>query len=220
MSHLLRISLPDVPGSLGAVATALGMAGADIEAIEIVEHRRDGTAVDDVFLELPAGVMPDMVVSAVQRLEGVRVLWVSRYAAGGNFHLDLEAIEVITEDPSRAVEVLTELVPQTFRSDWAMVVSCHGGHTRSLASTSGAPRLPGNELAGWFPMEKADRPAVEEHWEGWSDTDVAAAPFGSGLRVVLFGRHGGPEILDSELFRLNHLATLAASIETTLDAAR
>ncbi|KHL17849.1 UNVERIFIED_CONTAM: amino acid-binding protein, partial [Mumia flava] len=53
MAFLLRIELPDVPGSLGAVASALGEAGADIHAIEIVEHRSDGKAVDDVLLELP-----------------------------------------------------------------------------------------------------------------------------------------------------------------------
>ena len=51
MPYLLRVELPDVPGSLGAVAAAIGEAGGDIEAIEIVEHRRDGTAVDDVLLE-------------------------------------------------------------------------------------------------------------------------------------------------------------------------
>ena len=33
---LLRVELPDVPGSLGRVATAIGEAGGDIEAIEIV----------------------------------------------------------------------------------------------------------------------------------------------------------------------------------------
>ena len=50
MAFLLRVELPDVPGSLGALATALGTAGADIEAIEIVEHRAGGVAVDDVLL--------------------------------------------------------------------------------------------------------------------------------------------------------------------------
>ncbi|MGH3500101.1 MAG: ACT domain-containing protein, partial [Nocardioidaceae bacterium] len=73
MSHLLRIELPDTPGSLGTVASSLGLAGANIEAIEIVEHRADGVAVDDVFVELEPGVMPDMLVSAVQRLEGAQV---------------------------------------------------------------------------------------------------------------------------------------------------
>ena len=57
MPYLLRVELPDVPGSLGRVATAIGMAGGDIEAIEIVE-KRDGTAVDDVLLETAPGAMP------------------------------------------------------------------------------------------------------------------------------------------------------------------
>ncbi len=46
MPFLLRVELLDVPGSLGRVATAIGEAGGDIEAIEIVEKRHDGTAVD------------------------------------------------------------------------------------------------------------------------------------------------------------------------------
>ena len=54
MPYLMRVELPDVPGSLGRVATAIGEAGGDIEAIEIVE-KRDGFAVDDVLLEIPAG---------------------------------------------------------------------------------------------------------------------------------------------------------------------
>ena len=65
------------------MAAAIGEVGANIEAIEIVEHRSDGVAVDDVFVELSPDLMADVVVSAVQRLDGVRVIWVSRYAAGG-----------------------------------------------------------------------------------------------------------------------------------------
>ena len=41
----------------------------------------------------------------------------------------------------------------------------------------------------------------------------AAERFARGGRLVAFGRHGGPEILDSELARLAHLAALTASIE-------
>ena len=47
---LLRVALPDRPGSLGAVATALGTAGADIQAVEIVE-KYEGFAVDDFMVE-------------------------------------------------------------------------------------------------------------------------------------------------------------------------
>ena len=47
MSYVLRLVLPDRPGSLGAVATALGTLGADILALDIVE-RSVGHAVDDL----------------------------------------------------------------------------------------------------------------------------------------------------------------------------
>jgi hypothetical protein len=71
---LLRVELPNVPGSLGRLATAIGQAGGDIEAIEIVEKRYDGTAVDDVLLDTVGGAMPDSIVSACNALDGVQVL--------------------------------------------------------------------------------------------------------------------------------------------------
>jgi hypothetical protein len=211
MSHLLRIRLPDVPGTLGAVATAIGGVGANIEAIEIVEHGVDGTAVDDVFVELTAGVLPDMVVSAVQRIDGVQVLWVSRYSVGGNLSLDLEAVEAITEDPARALSRLTELVPRAFRADWALVVDAFEGAARRTESTAGAPDLP-DDLSGWLPLDGPARLRPEASWTGWAGTEAAAAPLGSPSRAIVFGRYGGPEILDSELARLNHLAALTVSI--------
>jgi hypothetical protein len=170
-----------------------------------------------VFLDFTPGVLPDMVVSAVQRLEGVHVLWVSRYAAGGSLHHDLEAIEVITQDPTRAMHLLVDVLPHTFRSDWAMAIGHTGDRAIRLAATSSAPHLPAS-ISSWFPMYKAQRPLVDPGWEGWGDSEVAAAPAGSSGRIVMFGRHGGPEILDSELARLNHLVTLASSIETTVEA--
>ena len=142
MSHLLRIRLPDVPGTLGAVATAIGAVGANIEAIEIVEHGADGTAVDDVFVDLTPGLLPDVVISAVQRIDGVQVLWVTRYAAGGNLSLDLEAVEAITEKPARAIRRLTELVPRAFRADWALVADAADGAVSRVEWTPGAPDLP------------------------------------------------------------------------------
>ncbi|MEI2821387.1 MAG: ACT domain-containing protein [Marmoricola sp.] len=72
MSYLLRVELPDVPGSLGRVATAIGHAGGNIEAIEIVEHGLGDSAVDDVFVRAEQGVMPDAIVSALHGLDGVQ----------------------------------------------------------------------------------------------------------------------------------------------------
>jgi hypothetical protein len=196
MSFLLRVELPDVPGSLGRVATAIGEAGGDIEAIEIVEHRSDGTAVDDVLLEAAPGVMPDSLVSACNALDGVQVIWISRYAAGGGLFLDLEAVEELTSHPATAVNRLVELLPATFRADWAIRVDKDGVGQRTTA----AP-----EQFGWTRVDKPIRlPSV--------DDNVLAAASLTGDEFVVIARRGGPDILDSELARLGHLVALAVSI--------
>jgi hypothetical protein len=211
MPFLLRVELPDVPGSLGRVATAIGEAGGDIEAIEIVEHRPDGTAVDDVLLETAPGVMPDSIVSACNQLDGVQVLWISRYAAGGNIFLDLEAVETLTQNPRTACDELVDLLPITFRADWALRVRRTDGGPKILHSTSAAPELGGAD-PGWVPRVHAARLDLPAEWQHLESTLVAGAPLHDHEEIIVFGRRGGPEVLDSELARLEHLAALAVSI--------
>ena len=211
MPFLLRVELPDVPGSLGRVATAIGEAGGDIEAIEIVEHRHDGTAVDDVLLETAPGIMPDSLVSACNRLDGVQVLWISRYAAGGQLFLDLEAVEQMTGSPATAFDELVDLLPITFKVDWAMRIRRSGSAVEILHSTSAAPDAV-EVTDGWFPCERAGRLLLPGNWGHLESTLVAGAPLRDVDEMVVFGRRGGPEVLDSELARLEHLAALAVSI--------
>lgn len=213
MPYLLRVELPDVPGSLGRVATAIGEAGGDIEAIEIVQKNVDSrSAVDDVLLETAPGVMPDSIVSACQRLDGVSVLWVSRYGAGGNIFLDLEAVEALTGNPRTAIDELVDLLPITFRADWAARIRRTDSGVDIVHRTSAAPeRLEGP--VDWFPLSRPERVEVPEDWERWTSTIVAAAPLGDKHdELVLIGRRGGPPILESELARLGHLAGLAVSM--------
>lgn len=200
MPYLLRVELPDVPGSLGRLATAIGEAGGDIEAIEIVEKTHDGRAVDDVLLETAPGAMPDSIVSACNQLDGVHVVWISRYAAGGNLFMDLEAVESLTEEPSSALKRLVEVLPATFRSDWAMRIHRSSG---VLAATESAP----DEL----PFLELERASALEIDDFDPETVVAGARI-DGNEIVVIGRRGGPEFLDSELARLGHLVSLAASI--------
>jgi hypothetical protein len=214
MPYLLRVELPDVPGSLGRVASAIGEAGGDIEAIEIVEHRADGTAVDDVLLETAPGVMPDSIVSACSGLAGVRVVWVSRYAAGGNLFLDLEAVEALTQNPSTAYDELVDLLPITFRADWGLRVRRTNAGPKVLHSTTAAPDLVGDD-PGWFPLPQAARLELPTEWQHWAEGSLlAGAPLGDAEEIVVLGRRGGPEILDSELARLQHLAALAVTISS------
>jgi hypothetical protein len=198
--YLLRVELPDVPGSLGRVATAIGEAGGDIEAIEIVEKRHeDGTAVDDVLLEMQSGAMPDSVVSACSALDGVTVLWINRYAAGGNLFLDLEAVEDLTADPEKALDRVVELMPDVFRADWAVRVHRLQGVTQR---TGGAPGdLPFTEL------DAASRVEVEG-----DEVNLYAGARIDGNEIIVIGRRGGPEFVDAELARFGHLVGLAASL--------
>ena len=200
MPFLLRVELPDVPGSLGRLAGAIGEAGGDIEAIEIVEKRHDGTAVDDVLLELPPTAMPDTIVSACNQLPGVHVVWISRYGAGGNLFLDLEAVEDLTANPTEALDRLVDLLPVTFRADWAARVQRADGlrYTTEAAPTD----LPFVELV------RTERVEVEG-----DDVNVMVAARLGGNEIVVVGRRGGPEFLDSELARVGHLAGLAMSIQ-------
>lgn len=200
MPFLLRVELPDVPGSLGRLAGAIGEAGGDIEAIEIVEKRHDGTAVDDVLLELPPTAMPDTIVSACNQLPGVHVVWISRYAAGGNLFLDLEAVEDLTANPTEALDRLVDLLPVTFRADWAARVHRADGQRYS---TEAAPSdLPFVELV------RTERVEIEG-----DDVNVMVAARLGGNEIVVVGRRGGPDFLDSELARVGHLAGLAMSIQ-------
>lgn len=200
MPFLLRVELPDVPGSLGKVASAIGEAGGDIEAIEIVEHRADGTAVDDVLLETAA--MPDTIVSACNALDGVRVVWISRYNAGGNLFLDLEAVEELTVNPAGALDRLVDLLPATFRADWGVRLRRNGnGTTAVLHGSAAAP-----EHLDWFDIARAT------HVESPDENNVLAAAPLIQDEIVVIGRRGGPELLDSEVARLGHLTALAVSI--------
>ncbi|QCX28865.1 amino acid-binding protein [Nocardioides jishulii] len=201
MPFLLRLELPDVPGSLGRVASAIGESGADIEAILIVEKTDRGTAIDDVLLELPPGKMPDSVLSACAMLEDVRVLWISRYAAGTNLFMDLELVEELTAHPAETHERMLRLLPETFRVDWA-VRARQGiaGEVEILDHTGAAP-----EEVRWFDVDRASRV------ESWDENQVVCAvPLGS--EIFLLGRRGGPEFLDSEVARVGHLVSLSNSI--------
>lgn len=201
MPYLLRVELPDIPGSLGLLASAIGEAGGDIEAIEIVEKSHQGWAVDDVLLETAPGAMPDSIVSACNALDDVRVIWISRYAAGGNLFLDLEAVESLTEEPSAALGRLVEVLPHTFRSDWAARIHRASG---IVDRSESAP----DDLV-FVEIERACSLDVEG--EGDDEMIYAGARI-DGNEIVVIGRRGGPEFLDSELARLGHLVSLATSI--------
>lgn len=204
---LMRIRLPDRPGSLGAVATAMGGVGGDINAVEIVE-KGDGVVVDDFIVDLPPNQMPETIVTACHSLEGVRVEWISRYPEGGGLQSDLEALERMAAEPEHAAETLVSLCPVVFRSHWATLIEVAAEGPRSTFSTTLAPDVTPDVAAALGPFDTTHRVDLRSGWSpGWGDTTVVVTPVTQD-RVIAIGRLGGPAFLDSEIARLHHLAAL------------
>ena len=204
---LMRVTLPDRPGSLGSVATAMGGVGGDINAVEIVE-KGDGIVVDDFIVDLPPNQLPETIVTACQNLPGVRVEWISRYPEGGGLQSDLEALERMTADPAHAAETLVSLCPVVFRSHWATLIAVGTDGAQPTFATTLAPDLTPEIAARFAPFDVTHRVDLVSGWSpGWGDTTLVVTPLTQD-RVIAIGRLGGPSFLDSEIARLHHLAAL------------
>lgn len=213
MSFLIRVQLPDSPGTLGAVATALGEIGADILSVDVVE-RGSGIAVDDMVVELPSGSLPDALITAAESVEGVEVDAVRPYAGVLDTHRELELVEDIAASPSSGLDLLAEGVPRIIRAGWALVVR-HGNEIERLAASAAAPETALPDLP-WLPLERATVLDSEDTWipPMWRElgTELAATPLGKPDRALLVGRPGGPMFRAAEVARLAHLAGIVAVV--------
>lgn len=68
----LEIALPDRPGSLGAVASAIGFAGGDIKSINILKNE-NGRGIDQILVAIPGTDTTDLV-NVLNAIGGVDVL--------------------------------------------------------------------------------------------------------------------------------------------------
>lgn len=214
MSFLIRVKVPDTPGTLGAVAGALGTVDADILSVDVVE-RGSGVAIDDMVVELPSGSLPDVLITAAESIDGVEVDAVRPYASVLDTHRELELIEQIAQQPREGLRLLAEGVPGIVRAGWSLVVSNSTGGVDRLAASGAAPEAPLDELP-WLPLERAAVLDAEQPWvpQTWRDlgTELAATPLGKPDRALLVGRPGGPMYRAAEVARLAHLAGIVAVV--------
>ena len=219
MTYLLRVLLPDRPGQLGALASALGDAGVDILGLDVVERGPDG-AVDDILVTLSRGVMADAVVSTVQAVPGAVVESLKPYHAARDVHRDHELVDRLAAAPHLALDTLTGMAVEVFRSGWALLVQ--RGRDDAVAVLAASPGAPETVPATvpWLPLKTSRRMDAEESWvpDEWGvlGVEMAAAPVGHADRVVLLGRPGGPRFRASEVLRLAHLAGISATVADTV----
>lgn len=214
MSYLLRVMLPDRPGSLGSLAVALGTVDADIVSLDVVD-RFDGVAVDDIVVDVPHGTFPDALITAAERLDGVVVDSLRPFGGILDAHRELELIDAIAGAGAGASQMLADELPAALRVGWALVVEATGDSTcRLVARGESAPMWEGGEVPAVCGLERVtaleDDDEVPVEWTAM-DTSLAAAPLNAG-HVLVVGRPGGPSFRPSEIARLGYLTGILRSL--------
>ncbi|SOD93135.1 ACT domain-containing protein [Blastococcus haudaquaticus] len=218
MSYLLRLVVPDRPGALGALATALGTAGIDIVSLDVLE-RGHGVAVDDVVVELPRGGLPDSLITAAQEVPGVSVESLRPFAGPLDTHRELELLDALARAAEgTSAKLLAAELPRVFHSGWAVVLSAVDSPDEAwevAAASEAAPTFDGL-LLPWMPLAGPRLLPSEDEWlpERWREMaiEMMAAPYGGPGCAVVLGRSGGPAFRRSELLRLAHLTGIATTV--------
>lgn len=209
MLYALRISLPDEPGTLGSVATALSAVGADIVHLRVID--RDGRhAFDEICVETE-GLLTEDIREAVEAVPGVMCETLRRISRAPDPLEALDLADRLARGEGDPLEVLLAGLPEALPCTWAMALASDGGDLEVLSATPEAPP-PGSMDAPWLPLVGARRLEVTERmpprWR-MHRYELAAAPLESADRFVMIGRPTSMRVLSSELRQLELLTDMA-----------
>jgi hypothetical protein len=160
--------------------------------------------------------MPDTLITAAERLEGVRVDTIRPHTGLLEAHRELELIDhVAAADRDDRLQVLADEAPRVLRVGWCTVARISEAGLQRIVGSSGAPETPAKS-APWLPLAHAEALDGTADWvpQVWRDMDttLAAAPLGDPNTAVMLGRPGGPLFRPSEVARLGYLAGIVATI--------
>ena len=217
MRYVLRVGIPDQPGALGAVASALGSAGVDIESLEVID-REEGMAFDDV--RVATAMTGQRLRTVFEAVPGVVVEALHDVAADSVTPTGLAA--TVTE--GGGLRALVEGLPAALGATWAAAASDSAQGLQTRCASAGAPALPAGLRLPCFPLSGAVRlPSaawMPASWRpGAARCEVAAAALDVPYAAVLVGRAGGPRFRPAELRRLAELARIAVAAEQPVLAA-
>ena len=217
MSYLLRVLLPDVPGSLGQLAEALGLVEGNIQSVDVVSTFPDGTAMDDNVVSLPPTLLPDSLISAAEQVDGVQVDSIRPFSGTVDRRGQIEMLALVARHRRNINRAMTELVtvlPRTMTSGWGVVVDTEPRLNR-IAASQAAPEDDGSNPQATIGTARVLDPD-RDTWipDSWAllDSALAATPIRGTSLALVVGRPGGPDFLASEVEHLGHLGDIIGSI--------
>lgn len=204
----LRISVPDLPGSLGKVASAIGRAGADIVKVDVLDSEA-GRALDDVFVEVRDVAQVDRAGAELDGMAGVRVTGVQLGVPPVGGHTDLELVAQVMSAPERGLRTLVDGAPGALGADWAAVITFDDqGAPGSIAAIS--PGSPGaDHVVVVAPYRLAALrmipPGADEPYGGTALVPLGQVRLGQVPLGLVLVRETGPDFHRRELWRLEQL---------------
>jgi len=207
----VRFSVPDRPGTLGRVTSAIGSVGADIAEIDVLESE-SGRALDDVFVRVRDAAHLERVAARLENLAGVTVTGRQCPAPPVTGHADLELIDQVLARPERGLQTLVDGAPHSFGADWAALVE----YTADLSAVSSVLTVsvasPGPEhVVLTSPLRSAivrmTAPGASEPFSG-----TALVPIGDGPLALVLVRSTGLDFHPSELWRVGQVGQIVGTV--------
>lgn len=214
MRYALRLSLPDRPGMLGALATALGRAEIDIVALDVIE-RDDGISVDDVWVD--ADLDAQQLLGVCEAVRGVVVEALTPARPADNRVDDIALAALVAEDGDDPLHALVTALPGTIGVTWAVAVTDGADGLEVLTSCGGTPDIPPALRLPFLPLKAPIRipPAawMPSHWHpgGGRRLELGAVPLGTPVAAVMLARINGARFRPAELRRAADLARVAVA---------
>jgi hypothetical protein len=204
----IRLRVPDRPGSLGRVASAIGAASGDIAGVDVLASEA-GSALDDVVVRVPDAEHLDAVLTALDEVPGVGVVGVHHPAPPVAGHTDLQLVAQMLAQPGRSLQTLVDGAPAALGVDWAAIVHSELGRDPLDVVATGAgapPSLPGL-LGGPFRLR-----ALAVQLPDGTPHAAALVPLEGCPLGLLLGRAGGLEVHSRELWRLGQLGAVVGPL--------
>src|SRR2546421_1399530 len=213
----LRVRLPDRPGSLGQVARTLGVTGADIVQMVVLE-RVGGRAVDDFTVIWPAVAPVDRILAGLAAIPGVTVegVWRSVGAPAVN-GADAELVGQVAANPSDGIATLVDAIPGLLSADWAAVLTVAADWARP--GDEHVHTAPAVVCASWqapHPLHAPDvTPLRPRYFDGGERYRYATAPFGRAGLVLLAARGGEAGSPQAPAFHVTEAGRLAQLVRAS-----